>query len=418
MKICFFTLPLFGHNNYGLKIASELVVRKHQVHFYTGKKYEKLVTDKGICFKSYSDEVEEMFTGLAYDSSFTRNIESKKVDYYSEIYLMALHLFSVTDKIINVDMDKIRAEQYDAIVFDNIAIWGGKVGKILDIPTFASGTPYVYSREMIDKYPLEFADKILKDKNVSEKGVISFLNMCNRQLWHKFPDLKDLSVTTNYSGSGDINFIYSSTEFQLHQELLNQKKNLFVGIIKVDYDFPDCTELFDTKRKNVFVSLGTVFNNVAVYNLCIKSLKKLNYNVIISIGMGNSENDFEEMPTEWHVGARFPQLQILKNIDLFITHGGTNSAREAAYYGVPMVVIPQSSDQFLAGTDIKRNGLGVVFENSVSVEELSAIIEKTIEDTEIKKRCDAFSKKMQNLGGIEKVIEVITNKVMEGKCIE
>lgn len=415
MKICFFSLPLFGHNNYGLKIAAELIRRNHEVHFYTGRKYEKLVMERGIYFKAYSDAVEKMFSGSAYDSSKTRKIQSEKVDYYSELYLLALHLFSVTDSIIKLDLDGIRAERYDAVFFDNIAIWGGKIGRILNIPTFASGTPYVYSREMIDKYPLEFAEKVLKNANTSGRSVKRFLNMCNLQLWSKFPDLKDLSVTTNYSGSGDINFIYTSTQFQLHPELIDDKKNLFVGIIMSDNDFPDCSQLFDPQRKNIFVSLGTVFNNIAVYDLCIVCLRKLNYNVIINIGMANSEGDFEEMPEEWHVGAMFPQLQILRNIDLFITHGGANSAREAAYFGVPMIVFPQSSDQFLAGKDIERNGLGVVFEKAVTVEELTVAVKETISDKELKERCKALSGKMQSLGGIDQVVEVIENKVKEWK---
>ncbi len=40
-----------------------------------------------------------------------------------------------------------------------------------------------------------------------------------------------------------------------------------------------------------------------------------------------------------------PQLAVLKQADVFVTHGGMNSVSEALVHGVPMVVVPFISDQ-------------------------------------------------------------------------
>ncbi len=40
-----------------------------------------------------------------------------------------------------------------------------------------------------------------------------------------------------------------------------------------------------------------------------------------------------------------PQLEVLKQANLFITHGGMNSSSESLYFGVPMIVIPVMGDQ-------------------------------------------------------------------------
>jgi len=57
----------------------------------------------------------------------------------------------------------------------------------------------------------------------------------------------------------------------------------------------------------------------------------------------------------------WPQLQVLEQADLLITHGGAGSVREAMHFGVPMLVFPWNNDQYgLAARvvfhDLGRNG--------------------------------------------------------------
>lgn len=53
---------------------------------------------------------------------------------------------------------------------------------------------------------------------------------------------------------------------------------------------------------------------------------------------------------------KVPQLQILKNTNVFITHGGLNSIKEAVYLETPMIVYPASAD-----VDQNGNSSRVVF---------------------------------------------------------
>lgn len=406
MKICFFTIPLFGHNHYGLKIAKALMKNGHEVHFYTGKRYEELVRKRGVTYHNYPQEVEKLFETGSYNSYHTRQVDEKEIDYYQELFLLGVHLFSITDALVKNELERYQKENYDAIVFDNIAIWGGKIARLLHVPCFASGTPYVYNRKMIEAYPREFGSEILRDFSASGRSITRFLNLCDDRLWKMFPDLKDLSITTNYAGSGDVNFIYTTREFQLHQELLDEKYE-FVGIMQEEPDFADSTDLFQSNQKSIYLSLGTVYNNIEVYNLCINALRGLDYNIIISIGSGNQKSDFDEIPDEWYIEKSVPQLEVLKQTDLFITHGGTNSVREAANYGVPMIVFPQTTDQFLTGIDVEREGIGTVFESMPSVEELRAEIESVMMDDQKRENCRVMAELFQKLGGINRVIEVI-----------
>ncbi len=54
-----------------------------------------------------------------------------------------------------------------------------------------------------------------------------------------------------------------------------------------------------------------------------------------------------------------PQLEVLKQANLFITHGGMNSSSESLYFGVPMIVIPVMGDQPIVAQRIEDLKAGI-----------------------------------------------------------
>ncbi|MCF0054160.1 glycosyltransferase [Dyadobacter sp. CY356] len=62
-----------------------------------------------------------------------------------------------------------------------------------------------------------------------------------------------------------------------------------------------------------------------------------------------------------HFFAKVPQLQVLENADLHITHGGLGSIKESIYYEVPMLVYPLDLvyDQNGNGLKVEHHGLGL-----------------------------------------------------------
>ncbi|GMS93933.1 hypothetical protein PENTCL1PPCAC_16108, partial [Pristionchus entomophagus] len=57
-----------------------------------------------------------------------------------------------------------------------------------------------------------------------------------------------------------------------------------------------------------------------------------------------------------------PQVALLNDprLTAFITHGGQGSTLEAAYAGIPMLMVPTQGDQYRNAAMIKRAGLGIV----------------------------------------------------------
>ncbi|MFJ7996205.1 glycosyltransferase [Streptomyces sp. NPDC096310] len=68
--------------------------------------------------------------------------------------------------------------------------------------------------------------------------------------------------------------------------------------------------------------------------------------------------DTDGLPPHVHVTDRVPQPLLLESVDLFLTHGGFNSIREALRTATPMAVLPQFGDQFANARRVERLGLG------------------------------------------------------------
>ncbi|WP_211220220.1 glycosyltransferase [Rudanella lutea] len=62
-----------------------------------------------------------------------------------------------------------------------------------------------------------------------------------------------------------------------------------------------------------------------------------------------------------HLFSRVPQLAVLQQADVFITHGGLGSIKESIYYGVPMLVYPLDPHYDQPGNALKveHHGLGL-----------------------------------------------------------
>lgn len=82
-------------------------------------------------------------------------------------------------------------------------------------------------------------------------------------------------------------------------------------------------------------------------------------------------SDLGPIPDGWLVRDYLPQVRLLQGASLAVTHGGNNSVTEAIGAGVPLLVLPFSTDQFAGAAAIERVGLGrVLAPNSATVADL------------------------------------------------
>ena len=101
---------------------------------------------------------------------------------------------------------------------------------------------------------------------------------------------------------------------------------------------------------------------------------------------------------------------MLRQADIFVTHGGMNSISEALVYGVPMVVIPFMSDQPTNARRIEELGLGKKLDyRMINSELLRTTVLSVMNDEGISANVSRMQKQMLgapgNRGGADMIME-------------
>ncbi len=87
-----------------------------------------------------------------------------------------------------------------------------------------------------------------------------------------------------------------------------------------------------------------------------------------------------------------PQRTILTQADLFITHGGLGSIKEAIWEGVPLLVAPQAYDQRGNAARVKYHKIGSRILDEVGAHELGAHIAEVLGNRDYRRAAEAMQK--------------------------
>ena len=128
-------------------------------------------------------------------------------------------------------------------------------------------------------------------------------------------------------------------------------------------------------RPLVVVSFGTFLSARAdVLAAVAAALRQMDVRVAFATGSAGPAN-LGSLPSDWLVRPFLPQVALVRRAAVAVTHGGNNGVTEALTAGVPVLVLPFSTDQFAIAADLDRIGLGRVADpNAVTVPELKAAL--------------------------------------------
>lgn len=117
----------------------------------------------------------------------------------------------------------------------------------------------------------------------------------------------------------------------------------------------------------------------------IAGLSRLECTAVVATGGIEAAGGVEPAP-HVHLTDRLAQPLLLECADLFVTHGGYNSIREAVRTGTPMAVLPNFGDQLPNAARVQELGLGRHLTDT-DPDAVAAVCRELLADRETAARC-------------------------------
>ena len=389
-KIVFFCIPAHGHTNPTLGVVRELISRGHQVWYYSYNIMREKIESAGATFISCDD----------YDTE--QNLSAKDSTRVGKDLAFSTKILVDTTLALDDKVCKEMAElKPDCIVADSMALWGKAVALKLGIPFVSSTTTFAFNQHSAKIMKQGIGDllKMLFAMPKTSKQV--------KRLKDKgYPVNNILDIIGNDDNTHTI--VYTSPEFQPCSETFSERY-AFVGP-----SIRSATEEIEKKRdKLIYISMGTVNNDMMpFYKACISALRDTDYQVIMSVGNLVSIEDFEDLTENISVFSHVDQISVLEKADVFVSHCGMNSVSESLYFEVPLVMLPQTSEQKGVAERVSQLGAGIKLDKLDGLSVLSAI-NKIFDDSTYKQNAVKISDGFKNCSGAkgaaDKIIQVCNN---------
>lgn len=383
MHIAVVSLGAFGHVNPTLSVVTELVRRGVRVTYFTTENFRNIVEPTGADFvpvKSWMADNDTHNDGQK-DGSAEENVAA------AVPFLFLNEAGAYIDTILAV----LEKDKPDAILHDFAGIAGTMAADILKVPNIMIYTSYPSNENysvaesfegVPADHPLRIAAAQIAQGYAEKYGC------------------RIMTVKEIFDGQGDLNLVMMQKRLVPNHESFGDNF-VFTGVQIGKRTAFGSWKAPDNGKPLLYSSLGTAFNNwPEYYPILFDAVRDLDINVFAALGAIEPAS-LHDIPANVEVAQMVPQLDILSQASVFITHAGMGGTGEAIYYGVPMIAIPQMDEQAITARQIEKTGLGVAFldKNAITSENLKAAIVKLLEEPSYKKTADDFSADMKSLGG-------------------
>lgn len=162
----------------------------------------------------------------------------------------------------------------------------------------------------------------------------------------------------------------------------------------------------DGSKPLVYFSLGSLGSaDVSLMNRVIEALATMPINVIVSKGPLHDEIELPD--NMW--GAEFlPQVSIIPQVDLVITHGGNNTVTESMHFGKPMILLPLFWDQYDNAQRVHERGFGKRLPTyEFTADEMRQTVTELLENTELRERLDKIGASIRERNGLQRAADLI-----------
>ena len=319
MRILFINLPYHGHVIPSIGLVQELIKAGHQVTYLMPHDWEERIADSGAEFLGYEN--------------------------HPQLDKQIRNAFFKVEEVIAF---------YDLVIYEQFFFVGKHLAE-------------KHGKKCVRIFTAPATNKELMRQFLSSGGPMGIFRLpLIGTLW-TMDAVKGLGIKLKcrnwldeiVENPPDCNLVYTLLSFQPFAEYFLEEQFHFIGPSVYDRkeeDFPPLA------KPVIYISIGTILKGGEnFFRACLEAFEKEKVTVVLSVGNFDISL-LKHIPENFVIRNRVPQIAVLKQSSLFITHGGMNSVSEAMVHGVPMVVIPFVSDQPVNARQVEKLGLGKVLE--------------------------------------------------------
>ncbi len=147
--------------------------------------------------------------------------------------------------------------------------------------------------------------------------------------------------------------------------------HVFLGsaVREEPYDAQVAEWIAASDRPFVYVSFGSFLSvRSDVLARVARAIEESGLRAAVAVG-STDRDELGELPRSWLVRGFLPQVTLLRSAAAAVTHGGNNSVTEAMTAGVPLLLLPFSTDQFAGAAAVERAGFGVALAPNTATSE-------------------------------------------------
>jgi zeaxanthin glucosyltransferase len=160
----------------------------------------------------------------------------------------------------------------------------------------------------------------------------------------------------------------------------------------------------------IYASMGTILNGrVDVFRTIVAALANhKDVQLVLSIGNQIDPKQIGRVPSNAIIVQRAPQLDLLKQASVCITHAGLNTVLESLAQGVPQVAIPVTFDQPGVAARIADKQTGVVTSlDKLTPDHLSSLLTEVLTNPGYRKNAKRLQKAIAKANGLSVAADLV-----------
>ncbi|MEH7358762.1 macrolide family glycosyltransferase [Priestia aryabhattai] len=390
-NILMINFPAEGHINPTLGMVKAFSDRGDTVHYITAERFKERLENAGAIVHIHPD----LLSGVSIKPETPQGINA----------FLNIHIQTSLDtlKLVHILSKKI---EFDFVFYDKFGA-GELVRDYLRIPGIVSSASFLMPKDRLRMMPLHpDSDVPFQPDEQAQYGLSLLKNQFG---------IEPKNLLQFMNNEGELTVVYTSRFFQpLHEHF--DDSCLFIGPSfpkrHRSHDFP-LEKLKD--EKVLYISMGTVLHDVeGFFNLCIDAFSDFDGKVVIAAGDRADFKRIKKAPEHFIILPYVPQLDVLKEADVFITHGGMNSVNEAIHFNVPLVVLPHGKDQPIVAQRLVELNAGYrLAKETVNASLLRSAVDEVVRDNSYKKGIKEINASFQQASGPAAAAEQIINHVVK-----